>query len=122
VAPQQPAAYHELGRLTKAMAHPTRLRILRILGAGEACVCHLTTITGQRQAYISQHLMVLREAGLVTDRREGQMVYYRLLDRDITKALTALEHVLRATGIDVQFPPVPEAPIAGCPCPHCEAA
>ena len=68
-------AYQELAKITKAIAHPTRLRILEILGQGEACVCHMTHLLGQRQPYISQQLMTLREAGLVRDRKDGVMVY-----------------------------------------------
>ena len=64
--------YRVQADLIKAMAHPTRLHLLDILAQGEACVCHLTTILGQRQPYVSQHLMVLREAGLVTDRKDGR--------------------------------------------------
>ena len=47
-----------------------RLEILLGIGAGEACVCHLEAMFGLRQATLSQHLMALREAGVVTDRRE----------------------------------------------------
>jgi DNA-binding transcriptional ArsR family regulator len=70
-------AYAFLAGLGQAMAHPTRLHILEALARREACVCHLTALLGQRQAHVSQHLRVLKDAGLVTDRREGQMVYYR---------------------------------------------
>jgi len=54
------------------------LKILLIIGAGEACVCHLEVRLGYRQAYISQHLMALRQAGLLDSRREGKYIFYRL--------------------------------------------
>ena len=62
----------------KALSHPTRLAILNELREEEQCVCHLEAALELRQAHISQHLMVLREAGLVIDRREGWNIYYRV--------------------------------------------
>jgi DNA-binding transcriptional ArsR family regulator len=63
--------YLKMSGLLKALGHPVRLRILQELRQQEACVCHLEAVLRQRQAYISQQLMRLREAGLVEDRREG---------------------------------------------------
>jgi DNA-binding transcriptional ArsR family regulator len=108
--------------LIKAMAHPTRLHILDILARDEACVCHLTTILRQRQPYVSQHLMVLREAGLVQDRKDGVMVYYRLVDKQIPGWISATRDMLRATGVELDIPEVPVGPLADCPCPRCEGA
>jgi DNA-binding transcriptional ArsR family regulator len=56
-------AYAFLAGLGQAMAHPTRLHILEALARREACVCHLTALLGQRQAHVSQHLRVLKDAG-----------------------------------------------------------
>ncbi|MHB1296141.1 MAG: ArsR/SmtB family transcription factor [Anaerolineae bacterium] len=106
--------------MLKALAHPARLRILDILARQEACVCHLTAALELRQPYISQQLMSLREAGLVIDRKDGLMVYYRLADPGVADALAATRELLRATGVVVTFPPVPEGPVAGCPCPYCD--
>ncbi len=69
--------------LFRTLGQPARLRILQAIGPGEACVCHLEEMLGLRQAYISQHLMALRDQGLVTTRREGKFVYYRLQDPDL---------------------------------------
>lgn len=63
-----------------AIASPQRIAILLAIGKGEACVCHLETVLGWRQAYISQHLMALRKAGILQDRRAGRYVFYRLKD------------------------------------------
>jgi DNA-binding transcriptional ArsR family regulator len=107
------AQYVEVALRFKALAHPVRLQILDILRRGEACVCHIETVLGKRQAYISQQLIVLREAGLVEPRKDGLQVFYRLVDPD-------LEILLNAT-----LGPATEAPqevIAGCPCPHCESS
>ncbi len=73
-------AYRELARLCKVLAHPTRLQILDILRRGDECVCHISAVTGKRQAYISQQLMILRAAGLVAACREGLNVFYKLTD------------------------------------------
>ncbi|GHC17499.1 hypothetical protein GCM10010082_05870 [Kushneria pakistanensis] len=65
--------------LLKAMAHPDRLQVLRILAAeGEMQVTELNTRTELRQSAFSQHLKVLRDAGLVDVRRESQRIYYTL--------------------------------------------
>ena len=111
--------YEQQARLIKAMAHPTRLHILEILSKGESCVCHLTTILKQRQPYVSQHLMTLRETGLVRGRKDGPMVYYQLADRRIMDAIAVTRELLAATGVQVDFPEVPVSPVPGCPCPKC---
>lgn len=65
--------------LFAALANPTRLRCLVLLVAhDELCVCELTHATGAAQPTISRHLAQLREAGLVSDRREGLWIYYRV--------------------------------------------
>jgi ArsR family transcriptional regulator len=115
-------AYQEPGRLLKAMAHPIRMRILDVLCHSEACVCHLTTLLDQRQPYVSQQLMVLREAGLVTDRREGTIVYYGVADGRVSEIMSLLLGILGDQGIALQRQPVPQPPLAGCTCPDCAAA
>src|SRR5512147_3293520 len=70
--------FEESAKLFKVLMHPARLEILDILRDGEHCVCHIEAALGQRQAYISQQLSVLREAGLVQDRRDGWNVHYRV--------------------------------------------
>ena len=65
--------------LFSALAHSTRLRCLVMLEENdELCVCELTHATGAAQPHISRHLAHLREAGLVTDRREGLWIHYRI--------------------------------------------
>ncbi|NBC13738.1 MAG: metalloregulator ArsR/SmtB family transcription factor [Gammaproteobacteria bacterium] len=62
-----------------ALAHDTRLRSLVLLHHhGELCVCELTHALGMSQPHISRHLALLRETGLVADRRSGTWVFYRL--------------------------------------------
>jgi len=64
----------------KAMADPTRLRILHVLQGGELCVTDILADVGGSQANVSKHLSVLRRAGLVEYRREGINVYYHIED------------------------------------------
>ncbi len=74
----KPVVFYEArARVAKAMAHPSRLLILDALSSREMCVCELTELVGVDQSTVSKHLAVLRNAGLVADRREGVMTYYR---------------------------------------------
>ncbi len=102
-------------RLLRLLAHPTRLAVLQILRSDEECVCHMEAILGLRQAYLSQQLAVLREAGMVADRRDGWNIYYRLADPRLIPLLDALAS---ATGAE---PTKHHARRAGerCPCPRC---
>jgi len=109
-------------QLFRALSHPVRLRILDILARQEACVCHLTTILGQRQPYVSQQLATLREAGLVIDRRDGTLIYYRLADEHLATLLDQGKAVVvDLVGDGLAFAPVPEEALANCPCPRCQA-
>jgi len=114
--------YTTAAELAKLLGHPVRLRILDILAEHEACVCHLTTVLHKRQAYVSQHLMRLREAGLVTDRRDGLMVYYQLAEPALPGVLAILREVVRRRDPDAAFEPVPHSPVPGCPCPRCQSS
>jgi len=67
-------------RQLQALADPTRLRLLALLGAGPLCVCHFQTVLREPQAKISKHLAVLRSRGLVAARREGQWMVYSLAE------------------------------------------
>jgi len=77
------AVVENMAELFRLLAQPARLQILLVIGTGEACVCHLEAVLGMRQASISQHLMVLRKAGLVTSRREGRNIFYQLACPDV---------------------------------------
>ncbi len=66
--------------LFKALADETRLRILSLLSSGELCVCEITRVLEIGQPKASRHMAVLRQAELVSDRREGMWVYYSLAE------------------------------------------
>lgn len=76
----------------KALADEKRLRILLLLARGERCVCDLTEALDTGQSLLSFHLRTLKDAGLVTDRREGRWTYYALS----TSGLSELEAFLRS--------------------------
>ncbi len=110
-------AYDDTAKLFKALMHPTRLEILDILRDGEHCVCHIEAALGLRQAYISQQLSVLREAGLVQDRRDGWNVHYRVTQPQV---FALLDVAMTMTGNQPnQRKALPEAELANCPCPRC---
>lgn len=67
--------------VAKAVADPSRVRILKLLENGELCVCQITTVLDLAPATISKHLASLKTAGLLQQRREGKWVYYRLAER-----------------------------------------
>jgi ArsR family transcriptional regulator len=67
-----------LDQLFRALADPTRLRLLNLIADREICVCYFVEILGISQPKISRHLAYLRRAGLVATRREGKWMHYRL--------------------------------------------
>jgi len=77
------APAHHLPRVVralKAMAHPARLRMLAMLTTGELCVCQMTAVLDLAASTASGHLADLRAAGLVTERKDGKWVHYRLVE------------------------------------------
>lgn len=101
--------------LIETLAPLARLELLLLIGAGEACVCHLETQLGYRQAYISQNLMALRRAGLLESRREGKYIFYRLAKPEI---IALMQQAANISGVSL---PVVEAvsPEKQCVCPSC---
>lgn len=104
-------------KLLKALAHPARLQILNALRQDEECVCHLTALLHERQAYVSQQLMFLRQAGVIEDRKDGLRVYYRVKDPRVFEVLDIIDALVGAKGT-----PFKTETIAACPCPKCEAS
>ena len=104
-----------------AIASPQRIAILLAIGTGEACVCHLETTLKWRQAYISQHLMSLRKADILQDRREGRYVFYKLKDASLLDLITASARLSGLSAesvsalINTQLNP-------SCECPQCSPA
>jgi ArsR family transcriptional regulator len=74
----------------KALGDGTRLRIMVMLTRGELCVCDLTRILESPQSTVSRHMSRLKFSGLVSDRRNGKWVYYRLVQSDDSARLSLL--------------------------------
>ena len=83
-------------RVLKALAHPSRLFIVEELAKEERCVCDLTAMIGADVSTVSKHLTVLRQAGLVTDDKRGNQVFYRLRVPCILNFFGCVESVLEA--------------------------
>lgn len=79
--------------IARALADPKRLCVLERLGQGERSVSDLSRDIGCHVPNMSQHLSVLRSAGLVVSRREGSTVFYRLVDDRILDAYRLLQQV-----------------------------
>lgn len=78
-------------RLFHALSDGTRLSILQRLRLGERCVCELTDALDAAQSRLSFHLKVLRDADLVTDRREGRWMYYTLNPETLNEVAELIE-------------------------------
>jgi ArsR family transcriptional regulator len=75
----RPKAHYEArARVAKALAHPSRLLMMDVLARDELCVNDLTELVGADQSTVSRHLGVLRNAGLVDQRKEGTQAFYRM--------------------------------------------
>jgi len=101
--------------LLQAISPKPCLEILLAIGAGEACVCHLEAFLGFRQAYISQQLMALREAGLLDSRRDGKYIFYHLAKPEI---LELLQNAAQISGVNLAKRE-PTKCEKQCACPHC---
>ena len=73
----------ELLSIFKALSDETRLKLLKILAKGEICVCDLVSVMDTSQPKISFHLNVLKEAGIIKDRKQGKWVHYSISGSDI---------------------------------------
>jgi rhodanese-related sulfurtransferase/DNA-binding transcriptional ArsR family regulator len=85
--------FAQLARVAKALAHGNRLELLEFLAQGERSVDELATVSGLTMANTSQHLQQLRQAGLVTTRKEGVRVIYRLSGEDVLSLTDTLRQV-----------------------------
>jgi DNA-binding transcriptional ArsR family regulator len=112
------SSYRDRARLLRVMAHPMRLEILDIIRRSDECVCHLAAALNKPQPYVSQQLAILRNAGLIADRKDGNLVFYGLTGGP--DAAEAAE-ILGATGGDTEAGRGGgHNPVPGCTCPKCE--
>lgn len=75
----------------KAMADPCRLAILKFLREGEFCVCEIMVALNKPQSSTSHHLSILKDAGLVKERKEGKWSHYRLSDGAVIEVMTQVK-------------------------------
>ena len=90
-----PALAELQAELCRTMGHPGRLMIMYALRGGECCVSEISEHLDLSQPAVSQHLAVLRNVGMVVTRREGQHVFYRLADPEISTACDLIRGILR---------------------------
>lgn len=116
-----PQIAEEISTPLGAIASPQRIAILLAIGKSEACVCHLEAALGWRQAYISQHLMALRKANVLTDRRKGRYIFYQLKDPSLLDILLDFARLSGLSAesisalINTQVNP-------SCECPQCASS
>jgi ArsR family transcriptional regulator len=108
-----------LAKIFKALGDETRLEIVRMLVDKERCVCAFLTSFPMSQPAISNHLRVLREAGVVIDSREGRWIFYRL-NPEAMSAITAFCQLTIPTKIPERIDPLTEP--SACPKPKEESA
>ena len=97
------ALYEARAELLKAMAHPARLKMIEALTGGEKCVCELQALVGSAMPTVSRHLAQMKAVGIVTARRQGPWVYYRLRVPCVMRTFACLDEALAR-------PLVPAAP------------
>ena len=89
--------YEVRARIIKALAHPSRLIMMDALAEGEKCVCELRDLVGSDISTVSKHLALMRDAGIVTDRKAGQQVFYSLRVPCILNFFGCVEAVMKST-------------------------
>ena len=87
--------YQRSAVIGRALSDPKRLCVLESLASGEVSVSDLSSVVGCQVPNMSQHLAVLRAAGLVTTRRDGSTVYYRLADPRVLEAYRLIQSIAR---------------------------
>lgn len=86
--------FNREGRLFQALAHPKRLEIIHLLRQQELCVNEILEMLDLPQANISQHLILLRQSGIVVSRRDGKKILYRLTKPQYIRASDLLKQTL----------------------------
>jgi len=108
----------KISLLLEVIGKPVRTRIILAIGKGEACVCHLEAVLGLRQAYLSQHLMALRAAGILTTRREGRYIFYRIRGMRLMELIRMAGVISGVPKTDLEAL-IQTAALSQCKCPSC---
>jgi ArsR family transcriptional regulator len=96
-------ATFDMPRMFAALSDRTRLRLLNLMRDREVCVCYFVDILGQSQPKISRHLAYLRRAGIVSARREGKWMHYRITRPTDAAANAILEATLQSFEADKEM-------------------
>jgi ArsR family transcriptional regulator len=112
------AVIRKTSKTLRVLGQPDRLQILLAIGDGEACVCHLKAILKKRQAFISQHLMAMRDAEILETRRDGRFIYYKVKNKHVFDLI-----LLAGNLVDIQMGSFLQVKrgekVSGCVCPKC---
>jgi ArsR family transcriptional regulator, arsenate/arsenite/antimonite-responsive transcriptional repressor len=92
----------EMVRVFKALSEETRLRIIKLLEGGELCVCDIVAALDMTQPKVSFHLGVLKNSGLLKDRKQGKWVRYRLNESEIFKRFLILSVTERVSEKEIE--------------------
>lgn len=80
-----------LSNVFKALAHPTRIQIIKLLKDGEMCVCDILPNLDSEQSNTSQHLTILKNQGIVESRKDGSKVIYSIKNTEVLKMIDLAE-------------------------------
>lgn len=94
--------YELHAQVLKALSHPTRLFIVNELANHEKCVCELQELIEDDISTISKHLSVLKQAGIIEDRKDGLRIYYRLRLKCLPMFLSCIENLI-IEKVKIQF-------------------
>ncbi len=78
----------------KALAHPTRIQIVKLLMKGEMCVCEILPNLDSEQSNTSQHLTVLKNQGILESRKDGAKVIYAIKNKEVCKMIDLAEDII----------------------------
>lgn len=92
--PKTKSLFEARAQVIKSLAHPTRLFVVDELSRGERCVCELQEMIGADMSTVSKHLSVLKSAGVITDEKRGNQVFYSLLVPCVMSFFGCVESVL----------------------------
>jgi len=79
-----------MSKIFRALSHPTRLKIIKLLGIREMCVCEIMAVLEATQPTTSHHLNILESIGLVKERREGKWIFYSIADSKLSQDMARL--------------------------------
>jgi len=105
----------------KALGDENRIRMIMLLLEGELCVCQLEEVLGISQPLVSRHLSILKQAGLVTARREGKLMYYAVTRQGRSGGKLGLVHLLKNAMKEDALILQDRKRLKDCPSPHTAA-